>query len=151
MTRASDIGTGKVEILAAKDRRRTRQWLALKRGSTSKDPRHPQDGVLCSEKLLGRPIDQAVVDTGGFRFGRVLDLHDPNFLPGGAKYGDVPALLALGAPGRTWIGGETADGLALPRSQYKAMNAETNLTTFSGANQQTRAAAIEWLLAANRK
>lgn len=41
-------------------------------------------------------IDQAAINTGGFRFGQVLDLRSPDFLPGGAKYGDVPGLLALG-------------------------------------------------------
>jgi dienelactone hydrolase len=107
--------------------------------------------VAAARAQCGEAIDQAVIDTGGFRFGKVLDLHDPNFLPGGAKYGDLPALLALGAPGRTWVGGETAEGLALSRSQYKAVNAETNLTPFSGEAQQVRAAAIEWLLAASGK
>jgi hypothetical protein len=107
--------------------------------------------VAAARAQCGEAIDQAVIDTGGFRFGKVLDLHDPNFLPGGAKYGDLPALLALGAPGRAWVGGETAEGLALARSQYKAVNAETNLTPFSGEAQQVRAAAIEWLLAASGK
>jgi hypothetical protein len=107
--------------------------------------------VSAARAQCGEAIDQAVIDTGGFRFGKVLDLHDPNFLPGGAKYGDLPALLALGAPGRAWVGGETAEGLALARSQYKAVNAETNFTPFSGEAQQVRAAAIEWLLAASEK
>ncbi|HEY2951899.1 MAG TPA: acetylxylan esterase, partial [Verrucomicrobiae bacterium] len=95
----------------------------------------------------GEAIDQAVIDTGGFRFGKVLDLHDPDFLPGGAKYGDVPALLALAAPGRTWVGGETAQELALAQSQYEALNAGKNLTRFTGEAQQIRAAAVKWLLA----
>jgi dienelactone hydrolase len=42
-------------------------------------------------------IDRAAVATGDFRFGKVLDLHSPDFLPGGAKYGDVDGLLALGS------------------------------------------------------
>ena len=88
-----------------------------------------------------------MIDTGGFRFGRVLDLHDPNFLPGGAKYGDLPALLALGAPGRTWVAHETGEGLALAQSQYQALNAGKKLTAFSGEAQQVRSAALEWLLA----
>ncbi len=41
-------------------------------------------------------IDQAAIHIGDFRFGKVLDLRSPDFLPGGAKYGDVPALLTLG-------------------------------------------------------
>ena len=41
--------------------------------------------------------DAAFLATGGFRFAQLQDVHDPKFLPGGAKYGDVPGLLD-GAP-----------------------------------------------------
>lgn len=105
--------------------------------------------VAAVRAQCGEAIDQAVIDTGGFRFGDVLDLRDPNFLPGGAKYGDLPALLALGAPGRTWVAGEKLEGLALAQSQYQAMNAAKNLTQFKGEAQQIRAAALEWLIGAS--
>ena len=107
--------------------------------------------VAAARAQCGESIELAVIDTGGFRFGKVLDLHDPNFLPGGAKYGDLPALLALGAPGRTWVGGETAEGPTLAQSQYEALNAGTKLTRFTGEGQQVRSAALEWVLAENRK
>ncbi len=103
--------------------------------------------VAAARAQSGGAIDQAVIDTGGFRFGRVLDLQDPNFLPGGAKYGDVPALLALGAPGRLWVAGETEASLALVRSQYQARNAAKNLNPFTGDLSRARSAALEWLLA----
>jgi hypothetical protein len=32
--------------------------------------------------MCGEAIDRAVIDTAGFRFGRLQDIHDPNFLPG---------------------------------------------------------------------
>ena len=102
--------------------------------------------VAAARAQCGAAIDSAVIDTGGFRFGQILDLHDPNFLPGGAKYGDMAALLALGAPGRTWVGGETTDGLTLAQAQYQAMNAGKNLTRFAGEAPQVRAAALQWLL-----
>ena len=107
--------------------------------------------VVAARAQCGEAIDEAVIDTGGFRFGQVLDLHDPNFLPGGAKYGDLPALLALGAPGRTWVAGETAEALALAQSLYQAVNAVKNLTRFAGEARQVRAAALEWLLAGRGK
>jgi hypothetical protein len=44
----------------------------------------------------GRGLDRVALRLGDFRFGRILDLHSPDFLPGGAKYGDVDGLLALG-------------------------------------------------------
>lgn len=103
--------------------------------------------VAAARAQCGEAIDEAVIDTGGFRFGKVLDLHDPNFLPGGAKYGDVPALLALAAPGRTWVANETPEGLALAHSQYQAVKASENLTRFTGQPQDIRAAALEWVLA----
>ncbi len=107
--------------------------------------------VAAARAQCGDAIDQAVIDTGGFRFGKILDLHDPNFLPGGAKYGDLPALLAFGAPGRTWVANESSEELALAQSQYQARNAGKNLTRFAGPPEQVRSAALEWLLADSGK
>jgi dienelactone hydrolase len=44
----------------------------------------------------GKMVDRVALHLGEFRFGRVLDLHSPDFLPGGAKYGDVDGLITLG-------------------------------------------------------
>lgn len=44
----------------------------------------------------GPALDRVAVHLGEFRFGRVLDIHSPDFLPGGAKYGDVDGLITLG-------------------------------------------------------
>jgi dienelactone hydrolase len=107
--------------------------------------------VAAARAQCGSAIDQAVIDTGGFRFGKILDLHDPNFLPGGAKYGDLPALLALGAPGRTWVAGESGGDLAMAQAQYKALNATGNLMPFTGETREIGAAALAWLMAENRK
>jgi dienelactone hydrolase len=103
--------------------------------------------VAAARAQSGAAIDQAVIDTGGFRFGKVLDLQNPYFVPGGAKYGDLPALLALGAPGRTFVAGESDAALALAQSHYQAAEAARNLTRFKGEAQELRAAAVEWLLA----
>ncbi len=46
--------------------------------------------------MCGNAIDAVAIDTSGFRFGKVLDIHDPNFLPGGAKYADLPGVLKTG-------------------------------------------------------
>jgi len=46
----------------------------------------------------GGAITEAVIDAGGFRFGKILDIHDPSFLPGGAKYGDLPGMITLAGP-----------------------------------------------------
>jgi hypothetical protein len=44
----------------------------------------------------GKMVNRVALHLGEFRFGRVLDLHSPDFLPGGAKYGDVDGLITLG-------------------------------------------------------
>jgi len=103
--------------------------------------------VAAARAQCGGAIDQAVIGTGGFRFSAILDLWDPNFLPGGAKYGDLPALLALGAPGRLFVAGEAEEGLTLAQAHYQAMKAEKNLTRFAGQPQEARSAALDWLLA----
>ena len=43
-----------------------------------------------------------------------------NFVPGGAKYGDVPALLALCAPIQTTVVGETRGSVAGLASAFAA-------------------------------
>jgi dienelactone hydrolase len=43
-------------------------------------------------------INRAAVEPDDFRFGKIMDLHDPSFLPGGAKYGDLPGMITLSAP-----------------------------------------------------
>ena len=61
--------------------------------------------------VLSDKIESAIVNTGGFRFGGVLDLRSPNFLPAGAKYGDLPGAVALARQntGRLLVLGEGAD------------------------------------------
>jgi dienelactone hydrolase len=45
--------------------------------------------------VLPEKIDSVVIQTAGFRFGGVLDLQSPDFLPAAAKYGDLPGALSL--------------------------------------------------------
>mgnify|MGYP003342246811 CR=1 FL=1 len=54
----------------------------------------------------------------------------------------TPGLLALNAPGKLWVGGETAP--ALTSKLYSAANAAGSLTA---AAKTDRAAAAKWLLA----
>jgi dienelactone hydrolase len=91
-------------------------------------------------------VDNAVVDTGGFRFGKVLNIHDVNFLPGGAKYDDLPGLLALNALGKLWLAGEGAEAPPLVKTIYQSAGAQKNLTVFTGAPQAVCQEAVKWLL-----
>ena len=45
--------------------------------------------------LAGEALARVAIETAGFKFIRVMDIRHPDFLPGGAKYGDIDALLGL--------------------------------------------------------
>jgi dienelactone hydrolase len=73
---------------------------------------------------LGGKVDSLVIDTAGFRFENVDAVDDPDFLPGGAKYFDLPGMIALCAPTPMLLLGEatTPDVVA---AAYKAADAES--------------------------
>jgi hypothetical protein len=61
------------------------------------------------------------------------------FLPGGSKYLDLPGIIALNAPHRTWIAGE----------RHKPETLGTNLTEFTpfvGPQEAKFKSAVDWLL-----
>ena len=62
--------------------------------------------AAAARAVTGGAIAKAAVDTNGFRFGQLLDYRDPMFLPGGAKYLDVPGLLCVGSAQPLWVAGE---------------------------------------------
>jgi len=96
----------------------------------------------------GDAVGSAAIDTEGFRFARVAALNDPSLLPGAVKYGDVPALLALGAPGRLWVAGEHRGTLSLVLAAYRAAGASQQLTIApAGTQRPSDAAAAEWIAA----
>jgi len=75
----------------------------------------------------------------------LLDYRDPNFLPGGAKYLDVPGLLALSAPHALWLAGE-GNSPAIVGEAYRAANQSQQLIPFTGEASQKETSAAEWLL-----
>jgi hypothetical protein len=101
--------------------------------------------VAAARAVAGDAIDRAMVDTGGFRFGKLLDFRDPQFLPGGAKYLDLPGFLALGAPHPLWLAGEGSRP-DLIADVYRAAGQMSRLTVFTGAASQKEMAAARWLL-----
>jgi len=102
--------------------------------------------VAAAKAQAGDAVAAVAVDTRAFRFVTVPDIYDVNFLPGGAKYGDLPGLLALGAPGKLWIAGEGIEAPALTRKIYQLAGVSKNLTLARSADKETEAA--EWLLKA---
>jgi dienelactone hydrolase len=104
--------------------------------------------VAAARALARNAVDRAALETGGFRFGKVSEIHAVDFLPGGAKYGDLPGMLALHAPGELWVAGESPESAPALRALYRAQSAEGRLTLFQGAGDRARAAAVAWLLRA---
>ena len=93
----------------------------------------------------GKLVDRAAIDTAGFRFANVAKLDDPDFLPGGAKYDDLPGMIALAAPHRLWLHGE-ADTPPVVAAAYRASGFPKNLVIDKSADADYESAAVEWLL-----
>jgi hypothetical protein len=69
----------------------------------------------------------------------VSDYRSPMFLPAGAKYLDLPGMIALNAPHPLWLAGEGA--------RPEVFDAKFDeLTPFSGDEKDKQAQAVEWLL-----
>jgi hypothetical protein len=112
--------------------------------------------AAAAKAMAGKAVQRAVVDTAGFRFANLNAADHPDFLPGAAKYFDLPGLLALSAPGEIWLHGETSpagsenssnpDGITLVTAAYDAAGAKDKLTLDDSPTDKTEAAAVEWLL-----
>lgn len=77
-----------------------------------------------------------MIQSNGFRFKSLLDWHDRRFVPGGGRYGDLDGFLALAAPCKMLLVGETPDAIPLVCSAYQAVDAMQNLEVVStGADE----------------
>jgi hypothetical protein len=98
--------------------------------------------AVAARAQAGEAIDKAAINADGFRFESLDRVTDPMFLPGAVKYGDVPALLALGAPGHLWVVGNDAE-LKTVKDAYAAAGQGDRLTVAPKASNADRA--VEWL------
>lgn len=96
--------------------------------------------VAAACALSGDAVSSVAVDTAGFRFGKITEIRDVNLLPGAVKYGDVPALLALCAPTKLAVAGETAESTTVAAAAFKA--ASGSIKYLPGSE-----AIVDWLLA----
>lgn len=103
----------------------------------------PWVAAACAQ--AGEAVDRIALDTAGFRFAKLDSALDPDFLPGMVKYGDLPALIALAAPQKLWIAGESKAALEPVQAVYRAAGAEENLVRHGG-RENIRGAAVDWLL-----
>jgi dienelactone hydrolase len=102
--------------------------------------------VAAARAVSGDAVARAAINTGGFRFGQLRDLRDVNFLPGGAKYFDLPGMMALGAPGDLFVGGEGEGTLEVVERVYRAAKAGDRLSRYSGVADGFGEAAVAWVL-----
>ena len=93
----------------------------------------------------GELVDAAALATDGFRFGSVTSLGDAAFLPGGAKYGDLPAFLTLAAPQPLWLAGEAPDSIALVKDAYRAAGMPKALTVSKASGTRAMRDAVAWV------
>jgi dienelactone hydrolase len=77
--------------------------------------------------------------------GSALDFRHPQFLPGGAKYLDLPGFLATAGPVPLWLAGE-GDAAGILRETYASPDAAKQLHTFTGKPAEAQADAVRWLL-----
>jgi len=89
-------------------------------------------------------IERAAIHDDGFRFAQLTDVYDTRFLPGAAKYGDVPGLLSLAAPTRLWLAAEPVAENSIIGASWRASGQLDRLTTYSGSSIESNA--VEWLL-----
>lgn len=101
--------------------------------------------VAAAGALAGDAVDRTAIDTQQFRFGKLLDYRDPMYLPGGAKYLDLPGLIAVQAPRPQWITGEGTQP-DLVTAAYDETSQANAVVTFTGDPEVQEAEASEWLL-----
>jgi hypothetical protein len=101
--------------------------------------------AIAARVVAGGAIDTLAVNTHGFRFGKLDNFRDPNFLPGGAKYDDLPGMLALSAPHILWLAGEGPESPPLVAGAYAAAKASGALAVFPGSAANTTAAVVKRL------
>lgn len=65
--------------------------------------------ALAALAVTPNAVNSALVEADGFRFSKLNDSWQADFLPGAAKYGDLPGLAVLRVPQRLWLSGADAE------------------------------------------
>ncbi|MBI1916051.1 MAG: acetylxylan esterase [Planctomycetes bacterium] len=101
--------------------------------------------VLLARPLCGDAVARTAADVDGFRFDRVRRTDDEMMLPGALKYGGLPALAALTAPGELLTHNQrgTGSGRWL-KAVYKAAKAADRAQ--ESGTKLSAAKVVDWLL-----
>jgi dienelactone hydrolase len=101
--------------------------------------------VLLARGLCGDAVARTAADFDGFRFEKVRTTSEEMMLPGGLKYGGLPALAALAAPAELYVhndrGGDASYWL---KPVYEAAGAVDKLQRSS--EKMADATVVEWLM-----
>jgi hypothetical protein len=89
-----------------------------------------------AQMLSAGAADRVALNTHGFRFANVDDFRSPQFIPGGAKYGDLPGVLAASGEAKLWLAGEPKTVLAERR----------DVSRYEGEAEKAAEAVAEWLV-----
>jgi hypothetical protein len=98
--------------------------------------------AAAARAVSGEVVTRAAIDTDGFRFVKLKDIRDTDFLPGGVKYDDLPGMIAVSAPAKIWLAGESNGGNKLINAIYQSAGATDQITIGNGDVKN----AIAWLL-----
>ena len=107
--------------------------------------------VAAAAALAPEAASAAAIDTQGFRFAEVRSIDDPNFMPGAAKYLDVPGLLALCSPTRLWVAGERDNPPPLVKAVYQTQRQAQRLTISESRAEDRPLEAATWTQQAAEK
>jgi len=88
--------------------------------------------AAAARAIAGSMVDEATIDTGGFRFAKIAALDDADMLPGGAKFLDLPGILALSAPCPMELRGEGETAPSVVAAAYRAAGQPGRLTVGTG-------------------
>lgn len=101
--------------------------------------------AAAARAVAGGAVTKAAIDTAGFRFSEIMDIHSLDFLPGGAKYHDLPGMLAVVAPASVWLAGEGSEAPDIVAAAYQASGHANNLITSGSDQKDTADSAVAWL------
>jgi hypothetical protein len=101
--------------------------------------------VLLARALCGEAVARTVVDGNRFRFEDVMTVTDEMMLPGALKYGGLPAVAALCAPGDLFLHHDQSTGVAaFAADAYRAAGAAGRLQ--HRAEKVDAEKAVAWLV-----
>lgn len=101
--------------------------------------------LAAARAVAGASLGRVALRLGGFRFGGLREMHDPNFLPGGAKYGDIDGMLVAGGHAPLWLGEPAEPVTGRLQAAYTAAGTPEGLTVFRGDDEIARESLVKWL------